>query len=521
MKQAQQISLTQTPQPKRSSSPYGESYILPSDPEMEKVRLQSAFGEQRPVVVIQGLGFVGAAMTAALVQSRNAKHELNYNIIGVDLLHVEHYWKIARANLGLSPILSRDSSIDKIYTSTTTSGNFTATYHPVAYSMADVIIVDVNVDVDREIAGNISDYKVSLDSLHAAIVVLAQNMKPDALILVETTLPPGTTEKFIAPIIRHELLHRKLPQDDFRLAYAFERVMPGRGYMASILSFYRAFAGIDIKSAVRTRNFLESFVDTVAYPLHELGSTTACEMAKVLENSYRATNIAFIDEWTTFAHQAGVNLYEIVDAIRVRPTHSNIMAPGFGVGGYCLTKDALLGDWSLKNLYDSTENLDFSCQAISVNDRMPEHVMNIISEVYPEPTGISVAILGISYRPDVADTRNTPAAYFSDLCLSAGMLPSYHDPLVTFWIERNIPVVNNFSELSKNGVEVVVFALPSQEYRQLTPETIMNIFPDLRLLIDANNVLTDEVAEMLFQQGIQVAGLGKGHWNHYWRAGNG
>jgi len=109
--------------------------------------------------------------------------------------------------------------------------------------------------------------------------------------------------------------------------------MPGPDYIDSIQNFYRVYSGIDENSADSVEQFLKTIISTKDYPLTRLGSTNATEMAKVLENSYRAMNIAFTVEWSRFAEEAGVNLYEVVDAIRMRPTHRNLMYPGIGVGG--------------------------------------------------------------------------------------------------------------------------------------------------------------------------------------------
>jgi UDP-N-acetyl-D-mannosaminuronate dehydrogenase len=123
--------------------------------------------------------------------------------------------------------------------------------------------------------------------------------------------------------------------------------MPGPEYIESIRSFPRVYSGIDARSAGDIEPFLKTIIDTEACELTRLENTNATEMAKVLENSYRAMNIAFAVEWSRFAEEAGVNLYEIVNAIRIRKTHSNLMYPGIGVGGYCLTKDPLLASWAI------------------------------------------------------------------------------------------------------------------------------------------------------------------------------
>ena len=145
-------------------------------------------------------------------------------------------------------------------------------------------------------------------------------------------------------------------------------------------------------------------------------------MAKVLENSYRAANIAFIQEWTEYAEKAGVNLYDVINAIRVRSTHQNIMAPGFGVGGYCLTKDSLLADWSLNNLFKGNKHLDMSLNAININDLMPRYTFNLLKKEIKKIKNINLAIFGVSYLNDVVDTRFSPSEFFSTCVLKTKLM---------------------------------------------------------------------------------------------------
>ena len=162
-----------------------------------------------------------------------------------------------------------------------------------------------------------------------------------ALVILETTVPPGTCERVVAPELAAALQRRGLQRDAFLLAHSYERVMPGEDYLASITHFWRVYAGHTPEAADACERFLAQVINVDEYPLTRLASTTASEIAKVMENSYRATNIAFIEEWARFAEAVGVDLFGVINAIRVRPTHSNIRQPGFGVGGYCLTKDLL------------------------------------------------------------------------------------------------------------------------------------------------------------------------------------
>ena len=250
----------------------------------------------------------------------------------------------------MPPIKSTDKSLDEVYKLGHKRGNLLATYDSYAYSVADVIVIDIHLDIFKSELGDTSSYTFTYDHFKRALLQIAQECKEDALIIIETTVPPGTTEKVAYPIFKDVFIERGLNIENLKLAHSYERVMPGPDYLDSITNFFRVYSGINKNSKDETRKFLSSFINTQDFPLSELDNPTSSEMAKVLENSFRAMNIAFISEWSRFAEISGVDLYEVVDAIRVRPTHKNIMWPGFGVGGYCLTKDSLLADWSMKNL---------------------------------------------------------------------------------------------------------------------------------------------------------------------------
>ena len=156
-------------------------------------------------------------------------------------------------------------------------------------------------------------------------------------------------------------------------------------------------------------------IDVEEFPLTRLSSTTACETAKVLENSYRATLIAFMEEWGRFAEATGVDLFEVIGTIRRRPTHSNMRQPGFGVGGYCLTKDPLLGMVSARDLFGHEElDFPFSRLAVAVNRVMPlaaSTASSRCSGAAPSTAPRSL-LMGVSYRQEVADTRFSPSETF-------------------------------------------------------------------------------------------------------------
>lgn len=464
----------------------------------------------RKVVVVQGLGFVGSAVAAVIAAARTAGDEPPYSVIGVDLATPGSYWKIARLNEGRAPIASPDAEFDQLVAEgVRVSKNLCATSSEHAYELAHVIVVDVQLDVVDRAVESAADIQLRLSGLEAAIRVIGRRMRPDALVLVETTVPFGACERLILPVLREERERRGLTAP-LLLAHAYERVMPGPRYIGSIRKFWRTFAGIDEPSAQRAREFLDSFIDTAAFPLRELVDPTASEMAKILENSYRAANIAFIHEWTLLAERTGVNLWEIVDSIRVRKgTHDNMRYPGFGVGGYCLTKDSLLAQWSATHLFKMDHLLEVTLQALGINHRMPLHARDLLHELVGDSLkGLRVLVCGVSYLPDVADTRNSPTEIFVDALLEEGAEVTVHDSSLQFWPERSqIPFASDLAA-ALQAADAVVLAVPHGEYRRLSAQN----FRPSTLIIDANNVLDDAKAKALHEAGSRVLGVGKGHW---------
>ena len=441
----------------------GEKYLIPKEGDKENIDNFLSNHKGKKVIVVQGLGFVGAVMT--LICSNALTEE--YAVIGVDLANSNNYWKIASINEGIFPVVASDPKIEEYYEKTQSKGNLFATFDSYAYTIADVIIVDINLDVlkNSDFSKTLINYDVNLKPFENAIETIGNNCKEDVLILVETTVPPGTCKKVAYPLIKECLLNRNLAIDKFKLGHSYERVMPGPNYIDSIQNFYRVYSGIDEKSAISVEKFLRTIISTEKYPLTQLANTNATEMAKVLENSYRAMNIAFMVEWSRFAEQADVNLYEVVSAIRMRPTHSNMMLPGIGVGGYCLTKDPLLASWAKQNLFNSELPLKQSETSLQINDQMPLFAFNYLKETFKGSLkSKNVFLLGVSYRSDISDTRYTPVEPFYDYLSSEGARICLHDPYVDVWEEKGIEVSSDLKQLLEEDIDILVFCTNHSEY---------------------------------------------------------
>jgi UDP-N-acetyl-D-mannosaminuronate dehydrogenase len=177
-------------------------------------------------------------------------------------------------------------------------------------------------------------------------------------------------------------------------------------------------------------------------------------------------NIAFVVEWSRMAEEAGVDLYEAVKAIRRRPTHSNLMFPGIGVGGYCLTKDPLLASWSRSHLLDGEGGLGQSEAAVSINDQMPRYAFEFLERRYPfSLEGKKILLFGVSYRGDVGDTRFSPVEPFFRCLIRAGAHISAHDPYVRNWLETGISPFYDMGEALAVEPEIAIICAGHRMYQ--------------------------------------------------------
>ncbi len=460
----------------------------------------------KKVVVVQGLGFVGAVM--ALVCANALTEE--YAVIGVDLANEKTYWKIRSINEGIFPLIADDPKIAEFFDNAKAKGNFLATYDPLAYQYADVVIVDINLDVKKQSdkEGGLQDFDVDLNGFKSAIQSIGRNCRDDVLVLVETTVPPGTCDQVVKPIIEEELSKRKLNLNNYRLGHSYERVMPGPNYINSIREFPRVYAGVTEASANAVEEFLKTIIDISKCDLTRLEHTNATEMAKVLENSYRAMNIAFAVEWSRFAEEAGVDLYAMVNAIRARTTHANLMYPGIGVGGYCLTKDPLLASWARKSHFGSSSGLEMSINGVSVNDQMPKFAFDRLVQVFGDVSDKRVTFLGVSYRGDVGDTRFSPVEPIVEMVRDTGAEIVLHDPFVSYWEEQKCYVESDLNAVLDSATDIIVVSAGHSQYKlESTIDKLMTLNP---VLIFDTIGLFNKDQLLILQSKHKVSVLGRG-----------
>jgi len=402
-------------EPAVSICPAGERFPLPQagDYEREFSRLESLVKEQRAlgreIVLVMGVGFVGAIMAGVVADSTDRKTGRSGKfVMAMQRPSARSYWKIAYLNRGVAPVQAEDPEVVPLIQRTVLEKRtLTATFTYDALALADVVVVDVQCDYVKDALGDMRNGHADIAALEESFKVIGERIQPHCLVLIETTVPPGTTEHVAYPIIKRAFEARGSNAEPL-LAHSYERVMPGRNYVASVRDFWRVCSGISESARQRVVAFLSDVLNVEQYPLTVLDRPVESESCKVIENSYRATILAFLDEWSLFAERNGIDLVKVIQAIKVRPTHSNIIFPGPGIGGYCLPKDGALGLWAYKHILGFEEDaLPITTAAININDTRALHAAELVCEALAAMarpvTGSPILLCGATYREDVLD----------------------------------------------------------------------------------------------------------------------
>ncbi|HUX00081.1 MAG TPA: UDP binding domain-containing protein [Phycisphaerae bacterium] len=531
-----------------SISPAGERFPIPGpdayEAEFERIRglAEAARQEGKEVVVVMGVGFVGAVMAAIIADTVDKKTgKPSKFVIGCQRPSTRSYWKIPLLNRGQSPVKSEDPEVDPmIARCVLEKKTLTATYNSNCLALADCVVVDVQCDYTKHDLGNMRSGEAEMAALEATMRTIGEKIRPDCLVLIETTVAPGTTEFVAFPILKKAFVARGIRSLPI-LAHSFERVMPGREYVSSIRDFWRVCSGCNPEARGRVVKFLTEVLNTDEFPLTVMDRPIESETTKIVENSYRATILAFLNEWSLFAERNGVDLLKVVKAIKVRPTHSNIIFPGPGIGGYCLPKDGGLGYWAYKHILgfeDGDDVFRITPEAIDTNDTRSLHAAELARDALRNMgryiAGSVVCIAGASYREDVGDTRYSGSELVVRKLTEMGAEVRVHDPYVEHWYElenqqeypapghslarffRNqeglteIRVAKDLKQALK-GVDAVVLAVRHAPYMDLRPEDVVAWAGGPLAVVDCFGILPDEKIRRYFELGCEVKALGRGH----------
>ena len=528
-----------------SVGPSGEEFPLPSPEEYAEelgrveALARSAKAEGKEVVVVMGVGFVGAVMAAIIADAVDENGSPSKFVVGCQRPSSRSFWKIPLLNRGESPVKAEDPEVDvMISRCVTDKKTLTATYNSDCLALADCVVVDVQCDYTKQSLGDMRTGEVEMAALEATMKTIGEKISPDCLVVIETTVAPGTTEFVAYPIMKKAFQARGLEALPL-LAHSYERVMPGKQYIASIRDFWRVCSGCNEEATERVVTFLNEVLNTKDFPLTVMDRPIESETTKIVENSYRATILAFLNEWSLFAERNGVDLTKVIEAIKIRPTHSNIIFPGPGIGGYCLPKDGGLGSWAYKHILGFEDDIfRITTAAIDINDTRSLHVAELTRDALRNMgryiAGARVLLCGASYREDVGDTRYSGSELVVRKLVEMGAELSVHDPFVEHWYEIETPDTypssgNSLARFFRNqqdlprlrvqkdlaaalkGVEAMVLAVRHSPYLDLEPDQVVEWAGSQLAVVDCFGILDDAKIRRYFELGCEVKALGRGH----------
>jgi len=351
-------------------------------------------------VGIIGQGYVGLTISAFASK--------DYEVIGFDLNPVI----VDQLNQGHSHIEGVKSSDLK---SAISQGSYKATTEGSEVADCDIVVIAVPTPLD-------GDRRPDLSYIDSACKVIADNLNGPALIINESTSFPGTIRNYIKPAIER---YSKV-KFDHQYAISPERVDPGREDFNQ-KNTPRLYAGLTPEATARTREFYSSFCDNLV----EVSSPEVAEAAKLFENTFRQVNIALVNELAQISHALGIDVRETLDAAGTKPYGFMKFAPSAGVGGHCIPVDpSYLADVAEKAGIEAT----FIKRANEVNLDMPKYIAGrMAKDNGGSLKGKKVLVVGVAYKPNVADTRETPAELLIDALNDLGAVVSWNDPVVGTW----------------------------------------------------------------------------------------
>ena len=317
---------------------------------------------------------------------------------------------------------------------------------------------------------------------------IATRLRKGHLVVLESTTYPGTTREEILPLLESSGLK---VGEDFYLAFSPERVDPGRTDWTT-KNVPKVAGGITPACTERAAELYGSAIDTV----HRVSSPEAAELTKLLENIFRSVNIALVNELAILCDRMGIDIWEVVDAASTKPFGFMSFSPGPGLGGHCIPIDPFYLTWKAREFGFYTEFIEL---AGKVNEEMPYFCRSLVSQALNHAKemslkGSKVLVLGVAYRPDIGDMRESPALKLISLLRNAGAEVSYHDPHVVKFAEHGLEMESVPFDPGAYDCVVIVTDHSEIDYVQLVDDASLVV--DLRNATGAKGTASDKVFKL-------------------------
>lgn len=427
--------------------------------------LQDKIADRSAHIAVIGLGYVGLPLATAFAQA-------GFRVTGVDVDRN----KVRDIEAGRSHI---PDVPDGDLSPHVESGRLAATLDYDALRDVDAVFICVPTPYDAQRAPDLSFIQAASESIQT-------RLRPGQLVVLQSTTYPGTTEEVVLPILEKSGLKAG---EDFFLGFSPERIDPGNKQWTAY-NTPKVVGGLTPESTDLTTSLLRQMGALV----HPVSSTRAAEMTKLLENTFRAVNIALVNELALLAERMKIDLWEVIEAAETKPFGFMPFYPGPGVGGHCIPVDPYYLFWKAREYDFYTKFIELAAE---VNEAMPYHVVELVTEALSRAglplKDARVLVLGVAFKPDVDDPRNSPARRVIELLLSGGAAVHYHDPYVPRFqvgndvFHRETVVLESVSlsdeEIAAADCVVVVTGHQDVDYRRVVERA--------ERVVDTCNVVAD------------------------------
>ena len=456
-------------------------------------------GDSRNIAVV-GMGYVGIPVATLLADA-------GHDVTGIQRRSSRSGWKIDWLNEGRCPIGGNEPELPGMLERVVREGRFKVTSDYSAVGAADIILIDVQTETD-------TDHVPRYEPLEEACRSVGKTLSPGKVVIVESTVAPGTTEFLVRPILEKESGLRAGLPDGFGLCFAYERVMVGR-LIHNIREYPKIVGGVDNESAQIACQLYRSIVNS---GVHSTDIMTA-EVSKTVENAYRDVQIAFANEVALLCESLGIDVYDVRKFVNGLPDdpsvpHANPVRnmhfPGAGVGGHCLPKDTwlLMHGYARYASHESQYPTSVLKDARYLNDWMPFHMVDLLEDALKEAKkdmkGSTICVLGYAFLENSDDPRNTPTIPLLKELERRGAMYKIHDPFIKE--DEGYRIESDIDEALKD-CDALVLMTKHDYYKCIDPARLngllrTKVIVDGRNLFDAGNFIT---------AGFVVRGVGKGN----------
>ena len=400
-------------------------------------------------LAVIGLGYVGLplAIEAANSKLKVAGYDINESVVdslNKSMSHVEDISdKVLQNSLSKDLMITSDSSV---------------------LGDSEYIVISVPTPL--------TDYQPDLSYVEAATKSIAENLKKGQIIILESTTSPGTTLEIVKPIL--EKISSLVAGEDFLLGYSPERIDPGNKEW-TFKNTPKIVSGINETSLKKISDFYNSIIDEVV----EVSGTREAEMVKLVENTYRQVNIAMVNELAILSNMLNIDIWEVVDAAKTKPFGFQSFRPGPGVGGHCIPIDPKYLSFKTRQIGQPVRFVEL---AQEINNSMPNYVISRISELMNKKEILlknsKILLLGVAYKKDIGDTRESPAIDIIESLLDKSVEVSFYDPYVDELIVNKQSI---FKEQDLEGVsnyDMVIVHTPHTSFNDIDFENIKSLIFD-------------------------------------------